>query len=270
MPYKALEIYKDLPQSNCGECGKPGCFQFGLAVYLNEMQLEDCPQLEGEHLEQMKGKLAEGRDAGEGKAAPNHQQALERLYEIMADADMEQMAELAGSIYKAGDPESIELDLFGNIFTVERKAVHPPAGREENVWEKALLLLYLTMSKGKKAEGRWVAYRELPNTISKAKDFEDECERLARACTIEPEELDRVATALGGTILEAESADRAYEFQALPRVKLRWIFWAGDEDFPPRCSILMDKGILDYLDQEATVFMAEVFVNSIIDAIDKE
>jgi len=266
MPYKVIEIFKDLPQTNCKDCGKAGCYQFALGVYLNEIDLASCTQLEAQQLEMMRARLNEGKEQGEGKAPPNHQQALKRLYEVMSEADLATLAEKSGSVYSS-ESENIELELFGEKYIVKRNSVEQPHGREENIWEKVLILLYLTMSKGTEMIGQWVSFKELPNTISKAKNFEDECEKLAKASDDNPGKIENAIISIGGTKLELESTDLAFDIVALPRVTVRLLYWAGDDDFESRCSILLDKGVLDYLDQEASVFLAEVLVNKIIDSM---
>lgn len=39
------EIYKLLPQTNCGKCGHPTCLAFAAALRSGEAQLEQCPVL---------------------------------------------------------------------------------------------------------------------------------------------------------------------------------------------------------------------------------
>jgi hypothetical protein len=60
------------------------------------------------------------------------------------------------------------------------------------------------------------------------------------------------------------NADRAFAFDALPRVQLLLLFWDRQEDFPARAALLVDRGLLDYLDQEASVFLAEAFASRLL------
>jgi len=41
----ALDVYKCLPRTNCGECGVPSCFAFATALARGEADLGDCPIL---------------------------------------------------------------------------------------------------------------------------------------------------------------------------------------------------------------------------------
>lgn len=59
MPYKVIDIFNDLPKTNCAEYGKPGCFQFATGVYIEGMPLSACPYLTPEKLEEMQGRLGQ-------------------------------------------------------------------------------------------------------------------------------------------------------------------------------------------------------------------
>ena len=41
----ALDVLRDLPRTNCGECGVPTCLAFAAQVVANVKQLEGCPEL---------------------------------------------------------------------------------------------------------------------------------------------------------------------------------------------------------------------------------
>jgi len=43
MPLTALDIYKHLPKTNCGECGVPTCLAFAMKLANKQAQLGECP-----------------------------------------------------------------------------------------------------------------------------------------------------------------------------------------------------------------------------------
>ena len=59
MPLTALDIYKQLPRSNCGECGNPTCLAFAMQLAQKRVALDDCPRVTNE-----------GRAALEGASLP--------------------------------------------------------------------------------------------------------------------------------------------------------------------------------------------------------
>jgi acetyl-CoA decarbonylase/synthase complex subunit gamma len=48
MALSAMAIYKQLPKTNCGECGFPTCMAFGMQVAAKQKALTDCPYLSEE------------------------------------------------------------------------------------------------------------------------------------------------------------------------------------------------------------------------------
>jgi acetyl-CoA decarbonylase/synthase complex subunit gamma len=44
MPLTALDIYKQLPKTNCGDCGFPTCLAFAMQLAQKRVSLDDCPQ----------------------------------------------------------------------------------------------------------------------------------------------------------------------------------------------------------------------------------
>ena len=264
MPYKVLDIYKDLPRTNCGDCGKGGCFAFASAVYLEGLALEACPHLAPALKESMEARLETGRAQGEGRRPESTEQALGFLLGKVRGADFQGLGADSGAAYQPGPPEALELSFLGTPHRVTRDDVAALEGEAPTIWVKIFLLIYVTRATGAAAAGEWVSYRSLPNTVSKAKSFDAVGEKLGHTFEERLGELDQAARRLGGEPTSFGSADRGYLFQALPRVRLLLLFWDRQEGFPARVSLLLDKGILDYLDQEAIVFLAEAFGNRLL------
>lgn len=264
MAYKVLDIFKDLPQTNCGDCGRSGCFAFASVVYLEGVSLEECPHLTPADRRAMEEKIRRGRDRGEGVRPEKSEQALDHLRRKMAEADLAEQAARCGAEYLPGPPEAMELTFLDRRHRLTRTDVVALEGPSPTVWVKIFLFIYATRASGEPPTERWVAFRELPNTVSKAKSFEACGFRVAQAFEGRPEELEEAARALGGEAVVHGSTDRAFEFSALPRVPLLLLFWDRQEEFEARASILVDAGVLGYLDQEALVFLAEALVNRLM------
>lgn len=59
MALTGLDIYKQLPKTNCGECGSPTCLAFAMQLAAKKTSLDKCPHMS-----------EEGRAALEGASAP--------------------------------------------------------------------------------------------------------------------------------------------------------------------------------------------------------
>ena len=51
-----MEILKLLNKSNCGDCKEATCLAFAAAVFQGRKQLDECPHLEREIIDQYGGK----------------------------------------------------------------------------------------------------------------------------------------------------------------------------------------------------------------------
>ncbi len=270
MGYKVVDIYKDLPQkAGCADCGKPGCFAFATGVYLEGHAVAECPLLTDEQRTAMETKL--GRSGTETVKAEAVEQAAEFLFEKLAEGDLEQMAARASTPFDASTGRA-QVPLLGSSYTVQLGAVKPASSsddeEEPNIWVKVLTLLYLTTATGDEPQGEWIAYRQLPNTVAKTKTYDKEVDRIAAAFKGRLGDLETAASSLGGVTVDDESADLAIRFDALPRVPMLLLFWDGDEDFDARSSLLLDSGVLSYLDQESLVFLAQTLICRLLDEDD--
>lgn len=264
MAYKVLDIYRDLPRTNCGDCGRGGCFAFASAVYLEGLSLEGCPQLPHEARADMEAKLEEGRARGEGRRPESSAQAFEFLKGRLGEADFVRLAQASGAELEPGPPEALVLPFLGVPHAVTRMDVTSRGGEEPTVWVKIFLAIYVTRASGALPDGEWAAYRELPNTVSKARSFEACGDRVAEAFQGREAELEAACRRLGGCPAALGSAERAYVLPALPKVGLLLLYWGPQEEFGARAAFLVDRNVLEYLDQEALVFLAEATVKRLL------
>ncbi|MFU8857129.1 MAG: DUF3786 domain-containing protein [Deferrisomatales bacterium] len=264
MAYKVLDIYRDLPRTNCGDCGRSGCFAFASAVYLDGLSLEGCPHLPPGLRAAMETKLEEGRARGEGRRPEASEQAFAFLQGKLAEADFARLAAASGAELDPGPPEALVLPFLGVPHRVTREDVTAAGAEEPTVWVKIFVAIYATRASGAPPAGEWAAFRELPNTVSKARSFEACGDRVAEAFAGREEELDAACRDLGGSPTVFGSAQRAYLLPALPRVALLLLYWGPEEEFGARAAFLVDRQVLDYLDQEALVFLAEATVRRLL------
>lgn len=262
--YKVLDIYRELPRTNCGDCGRKSCFAFASAVYLDAFPLERCPHLDPVRRAEMQKKIPAGRGEVGGASVASSEKALRALLATLKDADLATQAEKCGGLFFPAPEEQVLLRFLDGEYWVTRTVVRAASGEDPTVWVKIFLLIYLTRATGRPEGGTWVSYRDLPNTASKAKSFDDCTARVAAEFAGHPERLERAVLSLGGVPVESSSADRAYRLQVLPRVPVALLFWDKDEEFPARVLFLLDGRVLDYLDQEALVFLAEALAGRLL------
>jgi len=197
----------------------------------------------------------------EVKADPHRrfQIALERARAGWAAADPAVSAALAGCsstpegivvpffgrphlvTHPAGDVLSLPPGSGGSLPGVNAKAAHPSVA--------IVLLHYLTTADGTRPSDRWVSFRELPDGLFYAQAFAGHAEAvLAEKYGSAPDRFRQRCEQLGGSPLDL--ADGSYRFQALPRLAMATLLWAGDEEFPAQARILFDASAGRYLPTE--------------------
>jgi hypothetical protein len=157
-------------------------------------------------------------------------------------------------------PNGVSVPFFGRPHLVTHPGGEVSAGgAPAHVAVSILLLHYLLRADGDPPVGEWLAFRELPDGLFYAASFTDRAEApLARVFGASPssdsegglESFRAAAAAAGG--LPLELADAAFAFQALPRLALAVLVWAGDESegFPAQASIVFDAVAGHYLPAE--------------------
>lgn len=135
--------------------------------------------------------------------------------------------------------------------------------QEIPIQEQILILHYMLAPATAGLTGNWVSYREIPGAsfyyrafVKRAIDplkkvFGDQAERLSAAADI-----------LGA--LRIDSGDAGCELRLLPRVPLRLILWAGDEEFPAEANMLFDENIKEILSAEDIAWLAGMLAYRLI------
>lgn len=102
---------------------------------------------------------------------------------------------------------------------------------------KILVLRYLLEGAAAPATDNFLTYRELPWGEVYFKQFQGRCIfRLAYGFGGKLEKFAEIMEKLGGE--KMKYGDCSYEFEFLNNLKLRFILWAGDDEFPPSAQIL--------------------------------
>lgn len=253
---KPLEIVGRTPKNNCGECGFPTCLAFGAAVCATGVELHKCPYLEAEGLvvARMGLKL---EDVARGRELA----LVEHLQGKIVGADFRQLAPKIGATCSEGLPEVMTFLYLGQRVELSRKGILLGGGEPEDPRDQILLYNYAYSGGGRKPAGAWIGMESMANSIAKVKTLFTYCEApLTRLFSgrVARELADGIARA-GGEGIDDETADLAFQFQVLPMIPQRLLFWAEEveEGFEAKVKILYDLHALDYLDIESLLFSSE-------------
>jgi hypothetical protein len=191
-----------------------------------------------------------------------HQQNLQRATELAFDAltrqSADQIAWLGGE--RAGD--RWRLPVLDDVFEVDTLAgrVTTAAGPEVGAAWRILALHYLAVRVRPEPRPPEITFGDLPTARSYAGVYQQRA--VGRLCATVGREalpLRVAAAALGGR--PVDGGDAAFNFDVFPRVTMRLVWHAGDEEFPSSATLLLPTNIDSYFCTEDIVVLSERLVS---------
>ncbi len=272
MVVTAVDIYKKLPQTNCGRCGSPSCFVFATRVALRQEVIEKCVSLSGDELKELNALVSEIKTLTTGTGSNAYAQAAEEIKNRIKDIDFKESANGLGAEHlKEDDKEYLHLAFLNHNYRVSKTGdVVGDDGKPPSAWARIFLIIYINAGGKGSLKNEWISFGDLPNTFAKQKSFKDNSENvLIKNFAGKKEELREACSLLGGADAATEfKSDLAYKFSVLPKIPFLLLFWDEnkEEEFPARVKILMDKTVLNFIDIESLVFLAERLAKELCEA----
>jgi hypothetical protein len=268
MAISALQLFKYLPRTNCGECGFSTCLAFATQVVVEGADLAGCPYL-SEEAQALAETITDQQQNGVGRKRDNFAIALNFLQEKVEPLNFAAQAGGLGARYgeENGRPY-LSLSYYGREVQVFKDEVRYPAGEGENPWDAILLYNYIASQGHRPPCGQWIKFQGLPNSVSKTKTLLRLQKHLAEAFSGKTELLDRKARELGGKqVTVAQEADLQFLFQPLPRLPILLVFHDAepDENFEAEAHFLFDAQVMDYLDLESLLFLVERLMDRLME-----
>lgn len=264
MPISVLDVFKILPQTNCGDCGQSTCLAFATRVIKEGENLDQCPYVPEENRPAAAAVKVQ-QSQGVGRRRETIAIALEAVQEKVAPLNF---AALAGGLGAAHGEENgqpyLEFPFFGQPLRIFKDRVHYPPGVEANPWDAIFLYNYIASLGKKPLTGNWITYQSLPNSVSKVKTLERLQREFGGRFSQKLAELKARAARLRAEPASlGEDADYTAIFWPLPRVPVALLFWDADpeEDFPAEARFLFDATVSDYLDLESLLFLVEGLIH---------
>jgi hypothetical protein len=102
----------------------------------------------------------------------------------------------------------------------------------------------------------WIAFKELPDgRLYDSTFYRRTVKLLLKKFGDSPAKLIAAAAKIGG--IPVKMGDAAVTVQAFPKVAVTWVLWRGDDEFPAEGSVLLDRGVPDYLPTEDIVVLCQ-------------
>ncbi len=264
MALSVVDLYRDiLPKTNCGDCGFPTCMAFASMVVSEKHPLENCPHLDKETvarcMEELETQYAEGKWLKRDMA----QDALEWAKERASSMKIKDLPErIGGELIDIDGKTTLELPYFNGIIVISDDDINHKDGSELTRWEKVFIYNHMAQGGSAFPTGNWKGLVEFPNTVSKMKSMVDHIEKpMIDRFRGRVETLIAAGEKIGGKDItkENDTADAALQFQPLPKVPVRVVFWdeVKDERIEAQVKFQFDETIIEHLDIESIMFLSE-------------
>ena len=272
MALSVVDLYREvLPKTNCGDCGYRTCMAFAGMVVSEQLPVETCPHIDPRRLPSVQAELAAQHADGKWTRRDMAEDALTWARERAASMALDDLAlRIAATYHTDANGPFLVLPYFNTAVQVRPDGIERSDGKPLTRWEQ--VFLYNHMAQGGEAAptGRWVGFKEIPNTVSKQKTMLSRVELpLAQRFAGRIDALRAAASRIGGRdgSGQAPSADAAIFFQALPRVPVMLLFWNAEPDdgFDAQCKLLFDETVTQHLDIESMLFLSERMVQLLVD-----
>ncbi len=205
--------------------------------------------------------MSSDRDAKHGPRVPPPQEnlkvATERGFDAVAGQSAEQLRWLGA------EPAEVRwrLRVLDDVLEVDLAArrVTTSAGTDVGPAWRILVLHYLAVEARPEPLPPEVTFADLRTARSYSGVYQGRV--IARLCATAGRDAERLHAAvqsLGGR--EVAEGDAAYEFDVFPRVRVRLIWHAPDDEFPPSATLLLPSNIESSFCSEDVVVLSEQLV----------
>ncbi len=168
-----------------------------------------------------------------------------------------------------------------NLWARPTKIVYPgwtitdaQTGQLLPIANQALLLYYFITADGNQSEPHWISFADLPDGRFYNQAFQGYTgAELARAFQNDLDAFSQAARLSGGELLPSTQdipGDRAFIFQALPRVAVLVAYWQGDEDFPASAQLLFERSVMHYLPTDVCAILGSSLTHKLIKQVRQE
>lgn len=239
-----LELYKQLPKTNCGDCGITTCIAFAAAVIREEKRLADCPHIDRDALSRLGGRIER-----QVNIESIREEQLQEMRKKVAAIDIGSRAELLGG---KNNGRTITVKCLGKDFEVDGQG-QVASQCHTHAWFSLPLLDYILHSSGRDIAGKWVPFRELKNGATWAPLFEQRCEKPLKHIADTYSDLfeDLVTMFSGTSSLNDLHSDISVVLYPLPKVPVLICYWRPEEDMASKLHLFFDDTAEDNLHIES-------------------
>ncbi len=262
MPLSVVDLYRDiLPKTNCKECGYATCMAFASMVVSEKLPLKNCPYLKPEVIEKCQKELDAQYAAGKWLKRDMAQDALQWAKEKSASMAIEDLPErIGGKIVAREGAPVLELPYFNDVIYISKDRVTKQDGTELTRWEQVFIFNHLAQGGTSDPKGKWKAFAEFPNTMSKVKSMISHVENpLIERFKGKTGDLAQASKRIGGVDRTKDMGRSDLAMLFVPKVPVMLMFWdeVASDRFEAQVKLLFDETVTGHLDIESIMFLSE-------------
>lgn len=243
-PKSAMDVFKLLDKSNCGECNRSTCLAFAAAVFMGQKELAECTHLAPEIVARYGA-----RNRPQQAPKPDQEDALQKLKSQIGGIDLAAAAQRLGVKFANG---KLTVKIMGKDFSVDAKGNLFSDIHIHN-WVAAPFLDYVLAGKGTPIAGKWVPLRELPNGKTWYRLFGQRCEKPLKQVADRYPALfkDMIDIFNGRRVANNFDADVELVLHPLPRVPMLICYWHPEDGLESNLNLFFDASAEDHLNIES-------------------
>ena len=139
---------------------------------------------------------------------------------------------------------------------------HGYGAMEDGIPPKIMVMRYLSRGVSSTGSGNFLTYREVPHGEVYFRQFQGRCMmRLAFGYGSNLSLFHAQMEKIGAKKLDM--GDAAYEFEFLDKYFVRFILWAGDDEFPPSSQILFSDNFPLSFETEDLAVVGDISINTL-------
>ena len=240
-----FDIYKLLPQTNCGDCTLPNCLAFAAAVVKGRQKVGDCPHIKNSAKEQLEKSVGIREDFTRARG-----EDLDKLRYMISTINFSTKAPLLGARLVSG---RLGVKSLGKDFFIDG-AGNVTSECHTHIWMTVPLLSYVVQSSGADITGRWVPFRELRGGSPMNPLFVQRGEKpLKKLLDSNSELLEDLLGMFSGQRADNNlfSSDIALSLYPLPKVPILICYWNREGDMDSDLNIFFDQSAEKHLQIES-------------------
>lgn len=209
-----------------------------------------------------KGNIGERGNVME-KNASNYEKVYAQFQDWFVKCPQEDIIKKTGGEF---DEKNLYLSFFSERCRISRETgmITGEGEREIPVTERLTIMHHLRYCKTFAEEGsKMVPFREIREAAVFERAYERSAlEPLKKHFAGHPQELLKAGLKLGG--IREKYGDVSLTLHAFPKISLTYIFWDGDEEFPPSANILFQDTIAQWTHPESVPTLAQIGTERLI------